>query len=90
MLQTPRPEAGLWPEGEKSVADLGLVKGSVVSVTTHETVLDALKSMHDHNITSVALVDRSSGYDQLIGSVSMRYPVAVYLYTLYSSPRLFS
>ncbi|KAL3893855.1 MAG: hypothetical protein SGCHY_005600 [Lobulomycetales sp.] len=71
VLQTPRPEAGLWPEGEKSVADLGLVKGSVVSVTTHETVLDALKSMHDHNITSVALVDRSSGYDQLIGSVSM-------------------
>jgi len=72
-LANPRPEPGLWPNGDRTIEELGLVKGtgSVVSITQDETVIEALAVMHKNHVSSVAIVDRSPGYQQLLGSISM-------------------
>lgn len=59
------------PIASHSLRDLGLVRGTVHSVAPTDTVLDALKLMHECSVSSVAIVDRSHGYDRLVGSVSM-------------------
>ncbi|KAJ3219651.1 cell separation during budding [Clydaea vesicula] len=69
MVQDKPPNG--WPTGEKSVEELGLVTGGVISITQHETVLDALYVMHTNKVSSVAIIDRAQGYDQLLGNISM-------------------
>ncbi|KAJ3401432.1 cell separation during budding [Chytridiales sp. JEL 0842] len=61
----------IWEAGEKSLQELGLVRGDVISIETTDTVLEALYIMHSHSVSSVAIVDRSSGSPRLCGSVSM-------------------
>ncbi len=55
-----------WPRGDQTVAELGLVRGNVVSISTEDTVLQALYVMHQNRISSVAIVDRSQHYEQVI------------------------
>ena len=50
-----------WPLGEKTLAELGLVKGDVISISPDDQVLEALYLMHEKKISSVAIVDRSDG-----------------------------
>ncbi|KAJ3210341.1 cell separation during budding [Clydaea vesicula] len=57
--------------GEKTVQELGLVAGGVISITQDNTVLDALHTMHTHSISSVAIIDRTKGYERLLGNISM-------------------
>jgi CBS domain-containing protein len=49
---TPRVDEALWPNGNKSLKELGLVKGSVISVSIDETVMYALYAMHTNSISS--------------------------------------
>ncbi|TPX37699.1 hypothetical protein SmJEL517_g00730 [Synchytrium microbalum] len=58
----------VWDKGEKPLAELGLVKGNVVSIQKEDSVLDALGIMHDKGISSVAIIE---GDDHLIGTISM-------------------
>ncbi|KAJ3041227.1 cell separation during budding [Rhizophlyctis rosea] len=60
-----------WPLGEKTLADLGLVKGDVISISPEDQVLEALYIMHEKKISSVGIVDRSEGENHLLGSISM-------------------
>ncbi|KAJ3046856.1 cell separation during budding [Rhizophlyctis rosea] len=60
-----------WPLGEKTLADLGLVKGDVISISPEDQVLEALYLMHEKKISSVGIVDRSEGDNLLLGSISM-------------------
>lgn len=55
-----------WPNARKSLVDLGLVRGGIISITSAETVLDALAVMHKNRISSVAIVDHENGYNQLM------------------------
>ncbi|KAJ3330370.1 cell separation during budding [Blyttiomyces sp. JEL0837] len=64
------PEGG-WEIGNKSLGELGLVKGEVYSVATTDTVLDALYLMHSKSVSSVAIVDRLAQSPSLAGSISM-------------------
>ncbi|KAJ3073601.1 cell separation during budding, partial [Quaeritorhiza haematococci] len=60
-----------WPLGDKSIQDMGLVKGNVFHVTPEDSVLDALYKMHTQAISSVAILDHTPGYPQLVGNISM-------------------
>ncbi|KAJ3098741.1 cell separation during budding [Phlyctochytrium planicorne] len=63
---------GEWELGNKTLAELGLVKGDVISVSSYDTVLEALFKMHEHQVSSVAIIDRNSGApSRLAGSISM-------------------
>ena len=70
-LVTPKPAPGLWKNGEMTLNELGLVGGGVVSVSPEDEVIDALYAMHQHGISSVAIVDRAAGHEQIVGSISM-------------------
>ncbi|KAI9205642.1 uncharacterized protein BJ171DRAFT_63936 [Polychytrium aggregatum] len=70
-LSTNRALIGTWALGEKTLADLGLVSGDVVSVTQEDTVLEALFTMHDRGVSSVAIVSRADGSSALCGSIGM-------------------
>ncbi|KAJ1558082.1 cell separation during budding [Nowakowskiella sp. JEL0078] len=61
----------VWNLGNKTLEELSLVKGNVISITMQDTVLEALFLMHQHEISSVAIVDRNEGYERLCGNVSM-------------------
>lgn len=72
-LVVPKPALGLWPKGEKSVKELGLLdnRAPIVSITANDTVLDALYQMNQHSVSSVAIVEKGGGGDRLLGSLSM-------------------
>ncbi|TPX47324.1 hypothetical protein SeLEV6574_g02740 [Synchytrium endobioticum] len=59
---------GTWDDGKKSLAELGFVKGNVISIHKEDSVLDALSIMHDHSISSLAIIENG---DKLIGTISM-------------------
>ncbi|KAI8820731.1 uncharacterized protein EV422DRAFT_567626 [Fimicolochytrium jonesii] len=61
----------IWPTGNKTLEDVGLVGKEVISVVSEDTVLEALYMMHEHKISSVAIVTREDGENDLIGSISM-------------------
>ncbi|KAJ3096553.1 cell separation during budding [Phlyctochytrium bullatum] len=60
-----------WENGNKSLQELGLVRGDVISVSSYDTVLEALYTMHENSVSSVAILDRASGSPRLAGSISM-------------------
>ncbi|KAJ3195443.1 cell separation during budding [Irineochytrium annulatum] len=70
-----------WHLGDRSLRDLGLVRGRVISVSGSDTVLDALHVMHDNAISSVAIVDSAAApgsvaspggsSPRLLGSIGM-------------------
>ncbi|RKO87996.1 hypothetical protein BDK51DRAFT_16879 [Blyttiomyces helicus] len=66
----PKP---LWPKGEKTLEQLGLVspEKELIYITVDDTVLTALSKMHEHKISSVAIVNRGGEADELYGSISM-------------------
>ncbi|KAJ3011997.1 cell separation during budding [Thoreauomyces humboldtii] len=64
-------EKSIWHAGNKTVQEIGLVGREVISVVPEDTVLEALYSMHENKVSSVAIVDRSEAGDDLVGSVSM-------------------
>lgn len=70
-LVVPKAPLSAFPNGHKTISELGLVKGAVISITQNESVLDGLYVMYGANISSVAIVDRSSGVDKLIGNIGM-------------------
>ncbi|KAI9098693.1 hypothetical protein DFS34DRAFT_642770 [Phlyctochytrium arcticum] len=60
-----------WETGNKTIAELGLVGRDVISIIPDDTVLEALYVMHEHKISSVAIVEKTPSADNLIGSISM-------------------
>jgi CBS domain-containing protein len=56
-----------WKNGSRTLADLGLVQGKVVSVSPEDSILDALHRMQQAVISSIAIVKDG----QLLGSISM-------------------
>ena len=60
-----------WPNGDKSIQELGLVQGSseIISVTPDDAVIEALYKMHEHHISSVAILSRTD--NEFWGSISM-------------------
>lgn len=57
-----------WDNGGKSIAELGFVKGNVTSIQKEDSVLDALRLMHEHGISSLAIVEE---INKLIGTISI-------------------
>ncbi|KAJ3210838.1 cell separation during budding [Dinochytrium kinnereticum] len=70
-LGSDRVEGVSWENGAKSLAELGLVRGDVITVSSYDTVLEALYIMYENSISSVAILDRASGSPRLAGSISM-------------------
>ncbi|KAI8920086.1 hypothetical protein DFJ77DRAFT_451055 [Powellomyces hirtus] len=64
-------EKCIWPTGNKTLEEVGLVGRDVVSVIPEDTVLEALYTMHENRISSVAIVDRGEEGNELVGSISM-------------------
>ncbi|KAJ3153756.1 cell separation during budding [Geranomyces michiganensis] len=69
-VSNPR-EKCIWPTGNKTLEEVGLVGKEVVSVTPEDTVLDALHTMQEHHLSSVAIVERADDGNDLVGSISM-------------------
>ncbi|KAI8842505.1 hypothetical protein BC829DRAFT_401654 [Chytridium lagenaria] len=61
-------EGAEWELGNKSLQELGLVRGDVVSVSSYDTVLEALFIMHANSVSSVAILDRASGSPQILST----------------------
>ncbi|RKO95789.1 CBS-domain-containing protein, partial [Caulochytrium protostelioides] len=61
-----------WPTGDQTLEQLGLAHGDVISVTSDHSVLDALRAMLDHGISSIAIVGKTEAErHRLVGSLSM-------------------
>ncbi|KNC96474.1 hypothetical protein, variant [Spizellomyces punctatus DAOM BR117] len=61
----------MWATGNKTLQELGLVGKDIISVIPDDTVLEGLYMMHEHKISSVAIVERTEQGDNLVGSISM-------------------
>ncbi|KAI8592088.1 hypothetical protein BDZ88DRAFT_408219 [Geranomyces variabilis] len=64
-------EKCIWPTGNKTLEEVGLVGKEVVSVIPEDTVLEALYTMHENHLSSVAIVERGDHGNDLVGSISM-------------------
>ncbi|KAI8814128.1 hypothetical protein BJ742DRAFT_848873 [Cladochytrium replicatum] len=61
-----------WPVGTRTLAELGFVHTRpTIHITMQASLLDALYQMHQHDLTSIAIVDTTPGYLHLTGSITM-------------------
>jgi len=65
----PLLESDLQDLGSRSLAELGIISSPPVTISGDRQLIDALRMMHDHNISSVGVVDVVSG--RLIGNLSV-------------------
>ncbi|KAL2915925.1 cell separation during budding [Polyrhizophydium stewartii] len=70
-LSSARIPGAHWPRGDQTIADLKLVQGEVLSVTPEDTVVEALYRMHENQISSIAIIKKTSDGTEMWGSISM-------------------
>ncbi|KAJ8323977.1 cell separation during budding [Batrachochytrium dendrobatidis] len=70
-LSPDRLPNSVWSVGNKTIADLDLVQGEVISVLPEDTVVEALYRMHNARISSIAIITKTGDRDDMWGSISM-------------------
>ncbi|KAJ1336192.1 hypothetical protein BSLG_007509 [Batrachochytrium salamandrivorans] len=70
-LSLDRLPESVWATGSKTIAELNLVQGEVISVLPEDTVVEALHRMHQAKISSIAIIGKMTDRCDMWGSISM-------------------